>query len=139
MNEEDKLGKDEAYFILKDMKDDIKLLNDKWHQSAIHAAEREQILKDLSHSVNHLTKILISGNGQPSVLVQISEIKQTVENLKNEVENFKADVKAPPKKEPTPQEVRIERIKLAAKIVAFLTVVAAEIAGLVTVLNNIRS
>lgn len=143
MNEEDrKLGKDEAYFILRDIKDDIKDLNNQLRQAAVDAAQREATLNSLTSMVNDLDKHLTKGldNGTASIITQIAEMKSDIVTMKADMASLKdAHKKELDTQETSPKQVRVERIKLAAKIFAFLTVLAAEIAGILSAIHGVQS
>lgn len=143
MNEEDrKLGKDEAYFILRDIKDDIKDLNNQLRQAAVDAAQREATLNSLTSVVNELDKHLTKGldNGTASIITQIAEMKSDIVTMKADMASLKdAHKKELEIQETSPKQVRVERIKLAAKIFAFLTVLAAEIAGILAAIHGVQS
>lgn len=143
MNQEDrKIGKDEAYFILRDIKDDIKYLNHQLRQAAVDAAQREATLNSLTSMVNDLDKHLTKGldNGTASIITQIAEMKSDIVTMKADMASLKdAHKKELEIQETSPKQVRVERIKLAAKIFAFLTVLAAEIAGILSAIHGVQS
>lgn len=143
MNQEDrKIGKDEAYFILRDIKDDIKDLNHQLHQATVDATQREATLNSLTSMVNDLDKHLTKGldNGTASIITQIAEMKSDIVTMKADMASLKdAHKKELEIQETSPKQVRVERIKLAAKIFAFLTVLAVEIAGILSAIHGVQS
>jgi hypothetical protein len=71
---------------------------------------------------------------------QIAEMKSDIVTMKADMAFLKdAHKKELEIQETSPKQVRVERIKLAAKIFAFLTVLAAEIAGILSAIHGVQS
>lgn len=110
------------WLVLREIKDDFKHFDDKWEEHIKSTAEDRAVLKRLSQQVDSIEKLLIRGNGQKSVMVQL-------EGLHNDVTALKVDHKALKAangiEDRSPEEAKAQarRAKYAA---------VAKIAGLLT-------
>lgn len=138
-------------FILQDIKDDIKVLDARWEASIVQGATTgaavQETLKSITETVEKLNEVLISGNGRPSILVQVSELQKDVAQLvkiQNDLIKGQEDgseklsavckdlaiLRAELGINSTPQEVKKARLVLATKIVVLITVMALEAAAI---------
>lgn len=125
-------------FILQDMKDDIKLLDKKWEKALERAASRDEILKNVSVTVEKLSEVLVSGNGRPSIVMQVSNLQRDVDDIAETQKGTSTDLHEINKDitalridlgiSRTPKEVRKARLVFASKVVGLLATIAAEAA-----------
>lgn len=71
-----------VWAVLKEIKQELKAVDDKWEQHIQDAAVDRNRLELISVKVNNIEKILTHGNGQESLVVQIKGLKKDVHHLK---------------------------------------------------------
>lgn len=132
-------NKDDIYFLLKDMKEDIRALDHKVTESIKNSAAKDSELKHMREDVNHLQKVLIDGNGSPSVLSQIHELRRDISETKIRLEkSYKEEKEDKPHKDKE-ESIQLERVKLGAKVAAFLAVLVTEAGSLYQIIKNLMS
>jgi ribosomal protein L29 len=126
------MDKDTTFFILKDIKNDVKLLDEKWESYLKEEGVRKATTKQLSDEIVQLRKVVQVGNGQPSLLVQMAEVKKDLAEIKTmnreqhacvqEVQDDLHELKARFGVK-TPKEVQVERWKTIGKLGAGLLLI----------------
>jgi hypothetical protein len=120
---DNKLDKDAVLLILNHIKDDIKTLDQKLDETVAQTSSQAATLQHLKEDVASLHKVLVLGNGEPSVVVKVAKLDKDVSALKNINPGSKTSVK-------------VERLKVAGKFLALLCIVAAEITVVLPLLQS---
>lgn len=122
-------NKDDIFFFLKDLKEDIREIDTKLSNIIARDAAREESVSNLDNDIKFLTKIVITGNGQPSLISQLEGVRRDISETRIKLEAASARPPAPHDKAKEEHNVTLERVKLGAKIIAFLTVIVTEASG----------
>lgn len=127
------LDKDSVLFILSDIKSELKAIDDKWEKNLEELGASRTRVESLVDDVSHLKKVVHTGNGQPSLVLQIAQIDQKLDALAiaqkehalrvdSELDHLQDSIDAVRQRVGvrTPKEVRVERLKLAGKVVGLV-------------------
>lgn len=71
-----------VWAVLKEIKDELKDIDDKWERHIEQAGGDRQKLDNIGVTVSHIEQILVRGNGQKPVLAQLEGLHHDVEALK---------------------------------------------------------
>lgn len=73
--------------VLSEIKDDLDDLEDKWEEhvrdSSSANARTLVMLEHINQNLEKIDRVLISGNGQPAVIVRLAEAATRIEDLEN--------------------------------------------------------
>lgn len=126
-------------FILNDIKDELQTIDNKLDRHTIESARNGQRISTIELEVNKLTKVVQTGNGQPSLIVRVSELSNKIDMVKDNqtqfsehlravsdsltdlnkvVENMRQAVGAK-----TPEELKLEKWKTVGKLAGLLALV----------------
>ena len=83
MSEDNRTELKGVWSTLRDIKDELKDIDDKWEHHLEQSGGDREKLNAISESVGHIEKILIKGNGQKPILSQLEGLHKDVETLKD--------------------------------------------------------
>ena len=135
MSHEDKLDH-QLIYILDDIKSDLESIHEKIDYHITESAKNAQRISSRDEEIHTLNKIVHTGNGQPSLTVQVgnlatnlaefkasqqlqvAQIAVEVRNLSEAINNLRVIAG-----EKTPKEIHIERLKNWGKFIVLLGLV----------------